>query len=85
MWSRSGLAYETMSTTLDVKGLRCPLPVLRANKALRALRPGDELRIVATDRAAAKDFDSFCRTTGHDLIANEEADGILTIVIRKTR
>ena len=71
-------------TTLDLKGLRCPLPVLRANRTLRQLRPGDELRILATDQAAAQDFDNFCRTTGHLLIASEEAKGVLTIVIRKS-
>jgi tRNA 2-thiouridine synthesizing protein A len=69
--------------TLDLKGLECPLPVLRANKALRRLQPGDELEILATDRAATKDFDSFCRATGHSLVASMEADGVLTIVLRK--
>jgi tRNA 2-thiouridine synthesizing protein A len=72
------------TTTLDLKGLQCPLPVLRANKALRKLQTGDQLRILATDPAAAKDFDNFCRTTGHHLVASEEANGVLTIVIRKT-
>lgn len=69
--------------TLDLKGMQCPLPVLRANRALRQLRPGDELEILATDHAAAKDFDDFCRSTGHSLVASEEAQGVLTIVIRK--
>ena len=69
--------------TLDLKGMQCPLPVLRANKALRQLQPGDELEILATDRAAAEDFENFCRTTGHSLVASEEAEGVLTIVIRK--
>lgn len=71
------------TTTLDLKGLRCPLPVLRANRALRQLQPGDQLEILATDRAAAQDFESFCRTTGHLLIASDEAEGVLTIVIQK--
>jgi tRNA 2-thiouridine synthesizing protein A len=70
-------------TTLDLKGLQCPLPVLRANKALRLLQAGEDLRILATDRAAAKDFDNFCGTTGHHFISSEESDGVLTIVIRK--
>ena len=45
-----------------------------ANKALRLLSGGEDLRILATDRAAAKDFDNFCSTTGHHLIASEESD-----------
>jgi len=71
------------TTSLDLKGLQCPLPVLRANKALRQLAPGDEVRIEATDGAAPKDFASFCQTTGHQLVVSTEADGVFTIVIRK--
>jgi TusA-related sulfurtransferase len=71
------------STTLDVTGLRCPLPVLRANKTLRQLQPGDELRVLASDPAAPKDFESYCRTTGHALLQSGAADGLYTIVIRK--
>jgi tRNA 2-thiouridine synthesizing protein A len=71
------------TTTLDLKGLQCPLPVLRANRALRDLGLGDELVVLATDPAAARDFEGFCRATGHCLVASNEADGILTIVVRK--
>ena len=70
-------------TLLDVKGLACPLPVLRANKALRALQPGDKLRVLATDRASVGDFRAYCRETGHDLLAfGEEAGGVLSFTIR---
>jgi tRNA 2-thiouridine synthesizing protein A len=72
-----------MATTLDVQGLQCPLPVLRANRALRSLVPGEELHVLATDPAAPADFDAFCRTTGHSLIASEETDGVFSIVIKK--
>jgi len=68
---------------LDVKGLACPLPVLRANKALRALADGDTLEVLATDPAAPKDFESFCDTTGHGLVTNDEEDGVFIIVVRK--
>jgi tRNA 2-thiouridine synthesizing protein A len=70
-------------TVLDVKGLNCPLPVLRANKALRPLAAGDELAVLATDPAAPKDFESFCDAAGHALIASTEQDGVFTIVLRK--
>ena len=70
-------------TTLDVKGMSCPLPVLRANKALRSLQPGDRLRVLATDRAAAADFQAFCRETGHVLVAQGEDNGVLSFTIRK--
>lgn len=70
-------------TTLDVKGMHCPLPVLRANKALRSLAPGDRLRVLATDRAAVADFQAFCRETGHVLIAQGDDAGVLSFLIRK--
>lgn len=71
-------------TTLDLKGLQCPLPVLRTNKALRGMPLGAELQILATDPAAPKDFENFCQTTGHVLVASEEAGGVFSIVIRKS-
>ena len=70
-------------TLLDVKGMACPLPVLRANKALRALAPGERLRVLATDRAAVADFQAFCRETGHALVAQGEEAGVFSFTIRK--
>lgn len=69
---------------LDARGLSCPLPVLRANKALKALAPGDVLRVVATDPAAPKDFETFCETAGHALMESREGNGEFTIVLRKS-
>lgn len=68
---------------LDLKGLKCPLPVLRANKALRALAVGEVLEVAATDPASAKDFKTYCRTAGHDLLTRREAAGVYTFRIRK--
>ena len=70
-------------TLLDVKGLNCPLPVLRANRVLRGLQPGDKLRVLATDRAAVADFRAFCRETGHDLLAFAEEAGVFSFTIRR--
>lgn len=72
-----------MTTTLDVRGLICPLPVLRANKALRGIESGQNLEILATDPAAPGDFRSFCETAGHEILSIEEADAVFTIVLRK--
>lgn len=69
---------------LDARGLVCPLPVLRANKALRPLPSGAELTVLATDPAAAKDFARFCEMSGHELLTSaRNADDVLTIRIRK--
>ncbi len=68
---------------LDVKGMNCPLPVLRANRALRSMAPGERLRVLATDRAAVADFKAFCRETGHALVATSEEAGVFSFVIRR--
>lgn len=68
---------------LDLKGLKCPLPVLRANKALRALATGEVLEVQATDPASAKDFVTYCDTAGHALLAQREDGGVFTFLIRK--
>ncbi len=70
-------------TLLDVKGMACPLPVLRANRALRAMQSGERLRVLATDRAAIADFQAFCRETGHALVAWSEDGDTLSFTIRK--
>ncbi len=72
-------------TLLDVQGLTCPLPVLRANRALRGVTPGERLRVLATDRASVADFQHFCRETGHALVSMSEEAGVFSFVIRRAR
>ncbi len=74
------MAAETL---LDVKGMNCPLPVLRANRALRSLAAGDKLRVLATDRASVADFRAFCRETGHTLVSYSEESGVFSFTIRR--
>ena len=68
---------------LDTKGLRCPLPVLRARKAMKALAPGEVIEIHATDPASVRDFQPFCKTTGDALADAAETDGVFIFEIRK--
>jgi tRNA 2-thiouridine synthesizing protein A len=90
-WGTPGLAQgntgphntRMSETLLDAKGMSCPLPVLRANRSLRSMAPGEKLRVLATDRAAIADFKAFCQETGHSLIAMSEEAGILSFVIRR--
>jgi tRNA 2-thiouridine synthesizing protein A len=77
------MSKKSPAQRLDVKGLKCPLPVLRANKALRALAAGDVLEVEATDPASAKDFETYCQTAGHGLLAQGEVGGVFTFRIRK--
>ena len=68
---------------LDVKGLLCPLPVLKARKRLSALPPGALLTVEATDPASVIDFPHFCSETGHVLVAQDSGEGIYRFVIRR--
>jgi tRNA 2-thiouridine synthesizing protein A len=67
---------------LDLKGMTCPLPVLRTNRALRGMRPGETIRVLATDRGAIADFQAYCQETGHVLLGWSEEDGVLCFDIR---
>ncbi len=71
-------------TVLDAQGLSCPLPVLRARKAMRSLAPGDVLRLIATDPGAVHDVAAMCEATGDRLIESEEAGGAFTFRIEKS-
>ena len=68
---------------LDAKGLKCPIPVLRARRAMKPLAPGDVLAVEATDPTSVQDFRAFCETTGDELLDSREADGVYHFRIRK--
>ena len=66
-----------------MKGLNCPLPILRAKKALRDVTVGGTLEVLATDRGSVKDFEAFCRTTGNELVASKEEGKVYSFVIKR--
>lgn len=68
---------------LDTKGLMCPLPVLKARKALGTMAPGAILVVEATDPAAVIDFPHYCNESGHRLIAQSESGGIYSFRIER--
>ena len=78
----SGL--EAVAEQIDVRGMQCPLPVLKARKRLISMENGALLRVLATDPAAVIDVPHYCNESGHELVSSSEADGVLTFVIRKT-
>ncbi len=71
-------------TLLDARDLRCPLPVLKARRAMKPLAAGDVLVVRATDPGAPADFVHFCEATGYDLLSSETEDEVFVIRIRKT-
>ena len=68
---------------VDARGLNCPLPILRTKKALNDMTSGQIIRITATDPASVRDFQSFCRQTGNELVEHGEADGAFWFVLRR--
>ena len=68
---------------LDATGLNCPLPILRTKKTLNGMESGQVLRIVATDPGSVKDFDSFAKQTGHELLESSEEGGKYIFLIKK--
>jgi tRNA 2-thiouridine synthesizing protein A len=68
---------------LDATGLNCPLPILRAKKALNGLEAGKVLRIIATDPGSVKDFEAFAKQTGNELMSSTEEDGKFMFLMKK--
>lgn len=68
---------------LDVTGLACPLPLLKAKQRLNQIQVGETLAVVATDPGSQRDFQSFINLTAHELLECSEADGVFRYVIRK--
>ncbi len=70
--------------TLDTKGMSCPLPILKAKKALKALPSGGTLEVHSTDPGAVDDFPAFCNATGNKLISQSEVEGVYIFTIQHT-
>ena len=69
---------------LDAKGLNCPLPILKAKKALKDVPAGGTLEIQSTDPGSVADFEAFCRTTGNELLESKSEDGVYVFLVKHT-
>jgi tRNA 2-thiouridine synthesizing protein A len=76
--SNDGAVPATFKETVDATGLACPLPILRAKKALATLLAGEVLRVITTDRGAVRDFQAFCKQTGNALLAQVDHEDHVT-------
>ncbi len=72
-----------IDTELDTSGLSCPLPILKAKKALAGLRGGQVLRVVSTDPESVRDFETFSQQMGHALLETREDAGRFSFLLRK--
>ena len=68
---------------LDVKGLNCPLPILRTKKTLSEMSPGEVLHVVATDPGSVKDFEAFAKQTGNDLLSSAETNKVFEYYLKR--
>jgi tRNA 2-thiouridine synthesizing protein A len=75
----------TIAVTLDLKGLSCPMPIVKTAKAMRDLSQGEVVEAFATDPGSVPDFVAWCRATGNQLLEHSEQDGVYRFAIRKTR
>jgi tRNA 2-thiouridine synthesizing protein A len=68
---------------LDLKGLSCPIPIVKTAQAVRALEPGELIEVLATDPGSVADFAAWCTSTGTELVEQGADDGVYRFVIRK--
>jgi tRNA 2-thiouridine synthesizing protein A len=68
---------------VDARGLNCPLPILKAKKALAELGSGQVLKVVSTDPGSVRDFQAFARQTGNEMIGQSEADRTWTFFLKR--
>ncbi len=69
---------------LDVRGLNCPLPILRAKKMLNTMASGEVLKVMATDPGAVRDFEAFARQTGNSLLDSTETGAEFHFLLQKS-
>lgn len=74
-----------IAVTLDLKGLSCPIPIVKTAKAVKGLQPGELIEALATDPGSVADFAAWSRSTGNELVEQSEQDGVYRFVIRKRR
>lgn len=80
---KSPAEHAMSRQTLDTSGLTCPLPVLKAKKAMRDVPPGGELEVLSTDPGSREDFEAYCEVTGHRLVEASGQDGVFRFLIAR--
>jgi tRNA 2-thiouridine synthesizing protein A len=74
---------EVNCEELDARGLQCPMPLLKAKRALNGLEVGQRLRVLATDQGSVRDFRVFSEQSGHLLLSSEEKEGVYIYLLEK--
>jgi tRNA 2-thiouridine synthesizing protein A len=74
---------QAIARTLDLKGLSCPLPIVKTAQAMKELTSGDVVEAFATDPGSVPDFAAWAKTTGNEIVEQTTEDGVFRFVIRK--
>lgn len=74
---------STITTTLDLKGLSCPVPIVTTAKTMKTLASGEHVEVFATDPGSLPDFKAWCLATGNELVESSQEAGVYRYVIRK--
>ena len=74
-----------IASTLDCKGLVCPLPVIKLSKAIKAAAPGAVIELLATDPGAVADLEAFQRRTGHRVLERSESNGTFRFLVKRAK
>jgi len=77
------MAATQIDQELDARGLLCPMPIVKTAKAMKELRPGDVLKLIATDRGSLADVPAWAGSTGNELLERYEEDGAFVFFLRK--
>ena len=72
-----------IATTVDARGLSCPMPIVRTALAVKPLQSGELIEVLATDPGSQRDFVAWCRTTGHELVEQSVDGPVHRFVIRR--
>jgi tRNA 2-thiouridine synthesizing protein A len=73
----------SVAQQLDLKGLSCPMPIVKTALAMKEMAQGDVVEVLATDPGSVPDFAAWCRTTGNELIEQTEVAGVFRFLVRK--
>jgi tRNA 2-thiouridine synthesizing protein A len=74
---------ETIARQLDLKGLSCPMPIVKTAQAVKQMEAGQVVEVLATDPGSVPDFRAWCKTTGNELIEQSEEAGAFRFLVRK--
>jgi tRNA 2-thiouridine synthesizing protein A len=77
------MGIVSVDTTVDARGLACPMPIVKTAQAVKGLASGQTLEVLATDAGSVKDFAAWSKTTGHEIVEQSVDGGVYRFVLRR--